>query len=651
MAPELALHRGEALRVHQRLHPVPHLLKLPHPIQSALVAVGEFVPEGAPALHPVGPGEVVKPEQVHLRTGFRIVEARRQRLGILADRVAPAPGAVETDPPGIGLVVIRGGPVGPHPLGRVPGPRAVVVPPGEDVVEPERHHVIDRRLPALEHHPPDGAEEPFLPLPRFSPRPFLPQGGEGEAEPLVGDVLRPERVVPRQAPEGVPVGLGEIVPAPVGVEADIGHPGDGRVLLPEEGAVGRARDRAPRPRPVGVAPQELLPHRPEEDQVNGMPEVLLGDLQLGHHRRLLHGAEEGVERLARLEIYGAVLHLDDDVRAEAAVERHEFGISLPGAVPVPGVVDEGAPHDDAAVRGEHVGQHVGPLGVGAPEILRPRLPFAVGLDQQSAEIGDPAVDFRHPLPPPRHHMFVERVGGGELAQLGGGGELDREVDPDPPGAQHVGNGLHPLEVGVREHLRGRVHVVDHRAVDPDRGVGPTVFGPELPVPLRDGQRLPSAAPEDGAAAVPPLHAAVRVVPVVEDAALVSGVRHPLPGRPPGPLPAEQVVDAVEEPQPGMRRYPGRGQPVAVPPDLRSGPESEGDGGPRLPQPPPPQFGAGKLDGGRLPFCDHVYRVGPPRAQPELAPGLRPGRNERHPEHQRADRRSHDHVIPFRAPIL
>ena len=70
---------------------------------------------------------------------------------------------------------------------------------------------------------------------------------------------------------------------------------------------------------VGV--EELLPHRAEVDEVLRVPEVLLRDLQLGHDRRLRHRAEQRVERLARLEVERAVLHLHDDVRAELAVER------------------------------------------------------------------------------------------------------------------------------------------------------------------------------------------------------------------------------------------------------------------------------------------------------------------------------------------
>ncbi len=41
-----------------------------------------------------------------------------------------------------------------------------------------------------------------------------------------------------------------------------------------------------------------------------------------------HGAEQRVERLARLKIDGAVLYLEHDVGPELAVERGQLGIRL-----------------------------------------------------------------------------------------------------------------------------------------------------------------------------------------------------------------------------------------------------------------------------------------------------------------------------------
>ena len=89
-----------------------------------------------------------------------------------------------------------------------------------------------------------------------------------------------------------------------------------------------------------------------------------------------------VERLARHEVERPVLRLDEDVVAEGAVERHELLVGALDAVGIDGgVVDEGAPHDDAAVRLDRVGEQVGAVGVGALVVLRPGLAFAVGLDE------------------------------------------------------------------------------------------------------------------------------------------------------------------------------------------------------------------------------------------------------------------------------
>ena len=81
------------------------------------------------------------------------------------------------------------------------------------------------------------------------------------------------------------------------------------------------------------------------------PEVFLGDLEFHHQRRLRHGAEQRMERLARLKIDGAVLHLHQHVVGELAVERHELVVGLLGAIVGRFIrIDERAPDHDAAVR-------------------------------------------------------------------------------------------------------------------------------------------------------------------------------------------------------------------------------------------------------------------------------------------------------------
>src|SRR3546814_16018313 len=95
-------------------------------------------------------------------------------------------------------------------------------------------------------------------------------------------------------------------------------------------------------------------------------EILLGDLHFERERRFRHRAEQRREGLARLEIHGAVLDLEDDVGGERAVERLELAIRLPGAVlGIVGRIDEGAPDDDAVVRAKRGGKPVGALGMAA----------------------------------------------------------------------------------------------------------------------------------------------------------------------------------------------------------------------------------------------------------------------------------------------
>ena len=114
---------------------------------------------------------------------------------------------------------------------------------------------------------------------------------------------------------------------------------------------------------------------------------------------LLQRAEQRMERLARHEVDRAVLDLHEHVRPELAVELRELDVGALGAIRIDVlVVDERAPDDVAAVRRDGVGQAVGALGMIAAVVLRARLPFGVGLDEEPAEVGDRACRSRRPWP-------------------------------------------------------------------------------------------------------------------------------------------------------------------------------------------------------------------------------------------------------------
>src|SRR3546814_16988198 len=83
---------------------------------------------------------------------------------------------------------------------------------------------------------------------------------------------------------------------------------------------------------------------------------------------------------------------------------------------VVGRIDEGAP-DHGTARPERRREHVRPVGVAASIVLRPRLAFRIGLDQKAAEIGDRGVNLVGLRLPPAPHPWIERVGGGEPADV------------------------------------------------------------------------------------------------------------------------------------------------------------------------------------------------------------------------------------------
>ena len=188
-------------------------------------------------------------------------------------------------------------------------------------------------------------------------------------------------------------------------------------------------------------------------------EVLLGDLDLEHQRRLRHGAEERVERLARLEVDGPVLDLEQDVRREPAVEGLERVVGGRGPVGAGlRVVDEGAPHHHAVVGGQGGGQQVRAVDVAAMVGVRPRLALAAGLDQEAAEVGDEPVDLVRLRLPPRDHPRIERIGRLQAAQLDRRREARGQVDPHAIGAEDVGDGGHlPQVLGAEDLGVGRSH--------------------------------------------------------------------------------------------------------------------------------------------------------------------------------------------------
>ena len=194
----------------------------------------------------------------------------------------------------------------------------------------------------------------------------------------------------------------------------------------------------PLPLRIRVRLQRLFEQRREIHEMRGEAEIFLRDLHFEHQRRFRHGAEQRMERLARLEVDRSVLHLQQHVVAKLPIERHELGVRLLRAVIGLLVrVHERAPHHHATVRRQRIGQHVRAVRVGAAVVLRTRLPFRVRLDEEAAEVRNLAIDLIHLRAPPGLHAGVERICGLQSTDLDGRAEARGQKHAHAVGPQHV----------------------------------------------------------------------------------------------------------------------------------------------------------------------------------------------------------------------
>ena len=162
------------------------------------------------------------------------------------------------------------------------------------------------------------------------------------------------------------------------------------------------------------------------------------------------------------------------------------------------------------MRPQGLRQHIGTVGMGPPIILRPGLPFGIGLHKETAEIRDERIDFIGLGLPPGEHRRIQRVSGLEPAETHRGCPFDREINPDTVLPEDVGYPGHPLYMLSVKNKRIGVDIIEHRAVDPDRRAETAVTADTLRGYLR---RCPLPHGEPRVAA---LHGVVEIVPVIED---------------------------------------------------------------------------------------------------------------------------------------
>ena len=105
----------------------------------------------------------------------------------------------------------------------------------------------------------------------------------------------------------------------------------------------------------------------------GSTQILLSDLELHHHRRLLQSGEQRAIGLTGLEVDGTILNLDNHIIGKLTIEGHELFIGLIGTITALRIIHEGTPHHDTLMGLQHTCQHIGTIGMGTSEVLRTRL--------------------------------------------------------------------------------------------------------------------------------------------------------------------------------------------------------------------------------------------------------------------------------------
>ena len=127
-------------------------------------------------MHAIVPGHVMEPEEEVFGTGLYVVESTSDVRSILTDSIGATAGTVETYALLISLVIVDGTPLqGIFSLETV-RLRAVVMVELENVMQPQRHHVVDTSFAALHHHLGGCCHKAGVTT-------------EGQLQPFVGDFL------------------------------------------------------------------------------------------------------------------------------------------------------------------------------------------------------------------------------------------------------------------------------------------------------------------------------------------------------------------------------------------------------------------------------------------------------------------------------
>ena len=155
---------------------------------------------------------------------------------------------------------------------------------------------------------------------------------------------------------------------------------------------------------------------------------------------------------------------------------------------------------------------VGRIGRRATVFRRAEPPFRIRLQHKAAQIGNRAIHLIDGFLPKRHGIGIQRIECLYAADFARAGEIQRDVQPDAPRSECIGD---PCDLGQkfrRDHARVGVHIVDRATVDADRSHQPGIIAHAAQI-LRDVAVLP----EDRLARVTALDRAVEIVPMIQNA--------------------------------------------------------------------------------------------------------------------------------------
>src|SRR6266851_42720 len=269
---------------------------------------------------------------------------------------------------------------------------------------------------------------------------------------------------------------------------------------------------------VHVEVKDLLPHWCQKNQMPLLPGVFLGDLQFDGLIGIRHCTEQRRRRLAHLEIYWAVLDLDNDILTKLSIERMEVVVGGAGAIsfgisPVQMmVVNEGAVEQDSVMGSKGASDDVGGVGRGTPILRRPGAALGIGFDHEPAEIGDALVNSVGGFLPPRGNVTIKGVKGLQPPNRHGAAHIHRDGQLDPPRAKRIRDAYELRKKVGAQDSRVSVDVVYGASVDADRRQQPGV--------VADASQIAAnlaAVKQNGTSRIAALNRAVEVVPLVDPA--------------------------------------------------------------------------------------------------------------------------------------